>query len=280
MSTYIVGDLHGCYDELQQLLAQAHFDPNQDKLYLTGDLVARGPKSLECLRFVKSLGSAAQTVLGNHDLHLLACALGIKNTKPWDKVDKILQARDCAELLNWLRQQPLFVQRQDLGFCLVHAGISPDWDLATAQACAQQVEQVLRSEHYGELLAQMYDSQPDSWNQNLQGIERLRYIINVFTRMRFCYTDHRLDFACKSPVAQAPEQLKPWYLLDNPLFKQQNIIFGHWASLVDTPTPSNIYALDTGCAWGNRLTLLRWEDQRYFSQPAQKSAVKTAVKNQ
>lgn len=266
MATYILGDLHGCYDELQLLLDRVKFDPAQDQIYLTGDLIARGNHSLECLRLVKSLGQAAKTVLGNHDLHLLSCALGIKKTKPWDKVDNILTAVDRDELIDWLRNQPLLIHQEELNFTLVHAGISPDWDLPTAISCAREVEQVLSSEQYEDLLKQMYDSQPDRWDINLQGIDRLRYIINVFTRMRFCHQDHRLDFDCKLPLAQAPNHLKAWFQLNNPLFKQQNIIFGHWASLVDTPTPANLYALDTGCAWGNRLTLLRWEDKQYFSQ--------------
>lgn len=271
MATYIVGDLHGCYDELQLLLEKVGFDSSQDFLYLTGDLVARGNKSLECLRFVKNLGKSAQTVLGNHDLHLLSTALGIKKVKTQDNLTALFAAEDFEELIDWLRYQPLFIHRTDLGFCLAHAGISPDWDLPATIACAKEVEQVLRSADYPDLLKQMYDSQPDRWCSDLQGIDRLRYIINVFTRMRFCFVDHRLDFDCKLPVEQAPNELKPWFQLNNPLFQQENIIFGHWASLVDYPTPTNIYALDTGCAWGNRMTLLRWDDKQLFSQRSLKS---------
>lgn len=268
MATYLVGDLHGCYDELQMLLDKVRFDPTADRLYLVGDLVARGDKSLSCLRLVKSLGEAAQTVLGNHDLHLLATAFGIKKVKARDRVDELFAAPDFEELIHWLRRQPLLVHNERLNFVMVHAGISPDWDLTTAKACAAEVEQVLQNGDYHRLLAQMYDSQPDHWSPELQGIERLRYSINVFTRMRFCYRDHRLDFDCKAPVEQAPVELLPWFALDNPLYQQENIVFGHWASLVDTPTPSNIYALDTGCAWGNRMTMLRWEDKQYFVQSA------------
>lgn len=272
MSTYFVGDLHGCFDELQILLERVAFNPKQDKLYLTGDLIARGDNSLECLRFVKNLGKAAQTVLGNHDLHLLSCAYGIKKVKVRDNLTALFSAPDFHELVEWLRYQPLFIHDKQLGFSLAHAGISPDWDIATAQACAQEVEQVLQQGDFKALLSQMYDSQPDRWSPNLHGIERLRYSINVFTRMRFCYADHRLDFECKLPVEQAPPELYPWFKLNNPLFKTENILFGHWASLVDHPTPANIYALDTGCAWGNRLTLLRWEDKQIFSQSAVKKA--------
>ncbi len=270
MSVYFVGDLHGCFDELQMLLERVRFDPAKDKLYLTGDLVARGEKSLECLRFVKNLGSSAQTVLGNHDLHLLACAYGIKKVKTRDNLTALFAAPDFDELIDWLRRQPLFVHDECLNFSLVHAGISPDWDVATAQACAREVETVLRQGDYRALLRQMYDSRPERWSPDLQGIERLRYSINAFTRMRFCYADHRLDFDCKLPPEQAPSELMPWFACDNPLFKTENIIFGHWASLVDYPTPANIYALDTGCAWGNRMTLLCWDDKRIFSQSAVK----------
>ena len=268
MATYIIGDLHGCFAEFQQLLANVAFDPKVDELWLTGDLIARGDHSLECLRFVKSLGEQAKTVLGNHDLRFLATALGIKKVKSKDKVDAILNAPDRHELINWLRQQPLLLQHPRHQFILTHAGISPEWDLATAKQCAHEVEQALRSEQYGELLAQMYDNQPDHWSANLQGIERLRYAINVFTRMRFCYPDKRLDFECKLPPHEVNNELKPWFELANPLFTTQDILFGHWASLIGYPTPPNIYALDTGCVWGNYLTLLRWEDKAIFTQTA------------
>ncbi|MDU8924720.1 bis(5'-nucleosyl)-tetraphosphatase (symmetrical) ApaH [Pasteurellaceae bacterium LIM206] len=270
MATYFVGDLHGCYDELRLLLDRVHFDPSRDKLYLVGDLVARGDKSLECLRLVKSLGESAQTVLGNHDLHLLATAFGIKKVKERDRVMPIFEAPDFAELIDWLRRQPLLVHSAEADFVMVHAGISPDWDLATAKACAAEVERVLRHGDYLGLLREMYANQPDHWSANLTGIDRLRYIINVFTRMRFCYRDHRLDFDCKLPVEQAPAELVPWFDLDNPFYRQTPIVFGHWASLVDSPTPADIYALDTGCVWNNRMTMLRWEDKRYFVQPAVK----------
>ncbi|QLB13691.1 bis(5'nucleosyl)-tetraphosphatase ApaH [Bisgaardia hudsonensis] len=270
MATYLVGDLQGCYDELRLLLDKVNFEPSEDELYLVGDLVARGDKSLECLRFVKSLGGAGHTVLGNHDLHLISTALGIKKVKPKDHVDAIFTAPDFQELMDWLRKQPLLIHHQIHNFLVVHAGISPDWDLDTAKACAKEVECILRSDDYADLLKNMYENKPDRWSEDLQGLERLRYIINVFTRMRFCYVDNRLDFDCKVPPEQAPKELTTWFSLANPLFKQQNIIFGHWASLVDSKTPSNIYALDTGCVWGNRMTMLRWEDKQYFEQPAVK----------
>lgn len=271
MATYLVGDLQGCYDELQLLLEKVQFDPTKDQLYLVGDLVARGDKSLECLRFVKSLGQSAKTVLGNHDLHLISTALRIKRVKPRDRVDAIFNAPDFEELIDWLRHQPLLVHNEQHNFVMVHAGISPDWDLATAKQCANEVEDVLRNGDYRHLIENMYQNHPDRWDNNLQGLDRLRYSINVFTRMRFCYWDHRLDFDCKQPPESAPEALTPWFNLDNPLYQNTPIVFGHWASLVDTPTPANIYALDTGCVWNNRMTMLRWEDKQYFTQSAVKN---------
>ena len=266
MATYIIGDLHGCFEEFQRLLVQAEFNPEQDELWLTGDLVARGEDSLACLRYVKSLGDKATVVLGNHDLHLLATLQGIKAVKPKDKVDAIFEAEDREDLQNWLRNRPLVAQHPQHKFILVHAGISPEWDLSTTLACAKEVEAVLQSDKFSDLLAQMYANTPDRWNEHLQGIERLRYAINVFTRMRFCYADNRLDFDCKLPAEEAPAELKPWFERGNPLYSQLPIIFGHWASLIGYRTPPEIYALDTGCVWGNHLTMLRWEDKRFFTQ--------------
>lgn len=266
MATYIIGDLHGCFDEFQAILKQADFDPQTDELWLTGDLIARGDKSLECLRFVKNLGARATVVLGNHDLHLLATLEGLKPVKEKDKVGAIFSAEDRTELQNWLRNRPLIALHPEHHFVLVHAGLSPEWDLATALACAKETEAVLQSEHYVELLREMYGNSPDRWSADLSGMARWRYTINVCTRMRFCYHDKRLDFACKLPVEEAPGELKPWFECDNPMFAQQPIIFGHWASLIGYPTPPMVYALDTGCVWGNHLTMIRWEDKKIFTQ--------------
>lgn len=266
MATYIVGDLHGCFKEFQLLLEKVNYNPTQDELFLTGDLVARGEDSLSCLRFVKDPVNNAKTVLGNHDLHLLSTLLGIKKAKPNDKVDLIFDATDRTDLQDWLRNQPLVIQHPTHKFLLTHAGISPEWDLQTTLACAKEAEHILQSKEYATYLAKMYENEPSSWNANLQGIDRWRYIINVFTRMRFCYSDNRLDFTCKSPIKDAPPVLTPWFNLDNPLFNSTNILFGHWASLMGKCPHSNIYALDTGCAWGSYLTMIRWEDKQIFTQ--------------
>lgn len=272
MATYIVGDLHGCFDEFQALLAQVNFDPKQDELWLTGDLVARGEKSLECLRFVKQLGERATVVLGNHDLHLLATLEGIKPIKSKDKVEAIFTATDRNELTQWLRTRPLIALHPKHQFILVHAGISPEWDLKTALMCAKTTESALRGDNYLTILREMYGNTPDNWNESLTGMELWRYTINVCTRMRFCYKDNRLDFECKLPIEQAPNDLKAWFELENELYQKQDIIFGHWASLIGYKTPANIYALDTGCVWGNHLTMLRWEDKQIFRQNALKNS--------
>lgn len=268
MATLLVGDVHGCYDELQSLLQQAAFDPAGDTLWLTGDLVARGPKSLEILRFVQSLGDSARVVLGNHDLHLLAVAAGLQAPKPRDQLQAVLQAPDREQLLQWLRHQPLIQQHPEFAFLMVHAGISPLWDLTTLQQCAQAVATQLQSAEYPQLLAALYGDQPDHWSSALSTVEQWRYTVNVLTRLRFCYPDGRLALQCKQTVSAAPPPLIPWFQLALPSTQGQQIVFGHWAALMGQGTPPGFYALDTGCVWGGKLSLLRWEDQHYFFQPA------------
>lgn len=267
MANYIVGDIQGCFDELQRLLKQAEFDPSQDTLWFAGDLVARGPKSLETLRFAHQLGNAARVVLGNHDLHLLSVSLGNHAAKRRDQTQAILDASDAKQLLNWLRQQPLLIEHEEFVVC--HAGISPLWDLATARQAAQEVEQILQSSNWRQLITEMYSDQPDIWDPSLQGIDRLRYIINAFTRMRFCSPDGRLDMQCKLPPNQVTDDsLLPWFELPQRIPLEKTVIFGHWAAL-EGYTSETVIGLDTGCVWGGTLTMLRWEDKRFFVQAAQ-----------
>ncbi|MGF1725168.1 bis(5'-nucleosyl)-tetraphosphatase (symmetrical) ApaH [Photobacterium nomapromontoriensis] len=265
MSTYLVGDIQGCLDDLYLLLDQANFDPRHDELWLTGDLVARGPQSLETLRFIKNLGSQATTVLGNHDLHLLTVANGLASSKPKDKIQPILDAPDCDELLHWLRQQPLLAEHPLHPFVMSHAGLPAQWDLPQARDCAHEIEHILRGDNYLWLLENMYGNGPDQWSPSMIGIERYRFIINAFTRMRFCHTDGRLDMACKLAPDQAGEEnLTPWFSLPRaPLGKK--MIFGHWAAL-EGYEDDHVIGLDTGCVWGNSMTLLRWEDGARFEQ--------------
>jgi bis(5'-nucleosyl)-tetraphosphatase (symmetrical) len=266
VADYIVGDIQGCFDELQQLLQQAAFNPEHDTLWLAGDLVARGPKSLETLRFVKSLGRAARVVLGNHDLHLLAVALGVHPEKKKDKTIPIFAAPDRNELLHWLRHQPLLAEHDEFVMC--HAGVSPQWDLDTARAASGEIEELLAGDNWQELIEQMYANTPDSWSNSLAGIERYRYIINAYTRMRFVHPDGRLDMLCKLPPKEMDStELIPWFKLPGRIALEKTVLFGHWAALMGSEC-NNTIGLDTGCVWGGHLTMLRWQDKKYFYQDA------------
>ncbi|GAJ69772.1 LOW QUALITY PROTEIN: bis(5'-nucleosyl)-tetraphosphatase [Vibrio sp. JCM 18904] len=249
MATYIVGDIQGCFDELQRLLEKVSFSAKKDQLWLAGDLVARGPKSLETLRFVKSLGASAIVVLGNHDLHLLAVAHGIKKVKDKDRTAPIFTAPlDKEELLTWLAQQPLLAEHDEFVMC--HAGISPQWNLKTARKCAREVERIIQSEELPWLLKNMYSNQPDSWDDSLQGLDRYRYIINAFTRMRFCFPDGRLDMDCKLPPQQVSgNELIPWFEVPKRIHLNKAVLFGHWAALQGYMN-NEVIGLDTGCVWG------------------------------
>ncbi|MBT0726148.1 bis(5'-nucleosyl)-tetraphosphatase (symmetrical) [Rosenbergiella australiborealis] len=268
MSTYLIGDIHGCYQEFCALLAQVNFDPAHDELWLTGDLVARGPDSLNVLRKVKSLGDSARIVLGNHDLHLLAVFAGISKNKTKDRLNPLLDAKDCDELINWLRRQPLLQIDHDKKIIMAHAGITPQWNLDTAQRCAKDIEAVLASDSYPLLLDAMYGDMPNNWSENLTGLARLRFSTNALTRMRYCFPGGQLDMICKEKPDAATPPLKPWFDIPRQIPDGYTIVFGHWASLERKGTPTQIIGLDTGCCWGGELTLLRWEDGRYFHQPS------------
>ncbi|AEY00850.1 diadenosine tetraphosphatase [Oceanimonas sp. GK1] len=266
MATYIVGDLQGCLSELNRLLAEVGFSPSRDQLWLTGDLVARGPDSLGCLRRVMALGDAATTVLGNHDLHLLAVASGLRPPKQADRIHDILQAADRANLLYWLRHQPLLAEHPEHGFVMTHAGIPPQWTVAQARDAARAAEDELRSGHYRERLRDMYGNQPDGWREQLDELERLRFTINAFTRMRLCHADGRLDFDYKEGLKSAPVDLHPWFDLRG-AHQDPPLVFGHWAALEGHCSQPGIHALDTGCVWGGSLTLLCWETGERISTP-------------
>lgn len=263
MSTYVVGDLQGCYTPLRQLLDVVSFDPAHDTLWLTGDLVNRGPESLACLRFVYGLGAAAITVLGNHDLHLLAVALGDKSPKRKDTLDDILMAPDRDALLQWLRHQPLMHVDEKRKLALVHAGIYPGWTLTQAHICAQEVEDVLQSDDCVAFFQEMYGNEPAVWCDTLEGMGRLRFITNAFTRMRICTSDHALEFAFKGAVQDVPVGYQPWFV-QTQMPEGWRILFGHWAALQAHTGCSNMVALDSGCVWGNHLTMLRLDDEAVF----------------
>ena len=279
MAIYLVGDIQGCFNELTALLAQVNFDNKKDTLYLAGDLVARGPDSLKTLRLVKSLGESAKVVLGNHDLHLLAVHAGIKKAKKSDQLTALLAADDIDDLMDWLAAQPLIqkipqLYSQDKQQAITndaymsHAGISPQWQLADAIEQAQFVHSKLASSERNTWLALMYGEEPNSWRQVKSEIDKFRFSINAFTRMRYCFSDGSLEFNQKeSPDDNNVSGIVPWYELSQTI-KDTAWVFGHWASLMGQCSHTNIYPLDTGCVWGNQLTMLRWHDKKYFSQAA------------
>lgn len=257
MAVYAIGDLQGCYTPLRQLLDRIGFDPGADRLWFAGDLVNRGPESLECLRFVRSLGERAVTVLGNHDMHLLAVAFRPElHPKPKDTLAQILDAPDAGELLHWLRQQPFFHHDPELGHAMVHAGLPPQWDLAEAVAREKELSAAVGGPDYAEFFRFMYGNQPDRWDPELEGMDRLRFILNCFTRMRFVTAEGQLDFDAKGPPGSQPEGLMPWYSAPGRASRETPIVFGHW-STVGRVAGHNVHALDTGCVWGGQLTALR-----------------------
>ena len=262
MTRYAVGDLQGCFDPLRKLLDEVRFDPARDQLWSTGDLVNRGPQSLACLRFFRQLGTSARVVLGNHDLHLLAIAHGIKKLKKSDTLREIIDAPDCAELLDWLTQQPLFYRDPSGDYALVHAGLAPMWSVAQAQALSDELAGVLRSSRLHDYLAGMYGDQPERWDDALTDIARWRVATNYFTRQRVCDSDGRLDLRFKEDVALAPDGFMPWYEVPQRHSADQRIIFGHWAALLGRASHPNVVALDTGCVWGGALTLYDLECQQ------------------
>ena len=265
MATYAIGDLQGCYDALQRLLDKLKFDPAHDQLWLAGDLVNRGPDSLASLRFVKSLGNSAITVLGNHDLHLLAIAADHKTTKDAG-LKQILAAADVDELIDWLRQQPLLHYDAQLDFALVHAGIYPGWTLQQALEYAEELHQILASDNYLDFIHHMYGNKPRSWRDELSSWDRLRFIVNSFTRMRYCDIDGKLNLKDKGPIGSQRKDSLPWFDMPKRNTRKQRILFGHW-STVGRLNREDVYALDTGCIWGGDLTALRLDEEkpRYIS---------------
>lgn len=253
MALYAIGDVQGCRRHLEDLLAALNFEPARDRLWLVGDLVNRGPDSVGTLRLVKRLG--AGVVLGNHDLHLLAVAAGARALKASDTFTDVLEAGDREGLLAWLARQPLMLRDDDAGWAMVHAGLSPAWDVETAGRLAREVEAALRTRHADrEFLGQMYGDYPDRWDESLTGMERIRFIINAFTRIRFCDADGALDFDRSGPPGSQPANLHPWFELWP--HRSHRLVFGHWASL-GAGDHGNVISTDSGCVWGGRLTAVR-----------------------
>lgn len=267
MALYIVGDIQGCFDELMHLLEQVNFCPDKDQLYLCGDLVARGPKSLETLRYIKSLGKSANFVLGNHDLHLLAIHAGLKKNKKLDYLDELLNATDVDELMDWLAQHPLLLELPGKSGYISHAGISPQWTLKQAKENAAFAEKKIAGKKRSYWLEIMYGNQPNDWHAVSTKEERFRFTVNTFTRMRYCYANGLLEFDCKDKPSKAPTSVQPWFELA-PVLKKTPWVIGHWAALMGHHNVDSLYALDTGCVWGNHMTMIRWDDKKLFTAKA------------
>lgn len=270
MAVYVVGDIQGCYQEFLALFAKINFDFSRDELWLAGDLINRGPESLAVLRFVKNFPGKLSCVLGNHDLHLLAAASGVRQIKPSDTFTDILNAPDREELLAWLRQQPLMVYRPELKTIMVHAGVYPFWTLTQALQYAAEFSQLLNSDHYLEFFQHMYGDVPRHWQDDLSVWPRFRFIVNAFTRMRVLDADDGLNLSFDQTLNDLPPGCFPWFGKLLPEYQSMKIVFGHWAALLGVTNQANVFALDTGCVWGNQLTAMRLQDGQLFQVEARK----------
>jgi bis(5'-nucleosyl)-tetraphosphatase (symmetrical) len=259
MPTYAIGDVQGCFDELQQLLERFAFDPHRDRLWFVGDLVNRGPRSLDTLRFVRNLQGRAVVVLGNHDLHLVSQHEGFERSRNDDTLADVLSAPDRSALVDWLRTRPMM--HAEGGYAMVHAGLLPQWSIAQAIALGREVELALAGPRYRAFLANMYGSEPDAWSDALSGWDRLRVIVNAMTRLRFCNGEGRMDFRAKGKTA--PPGYAPWFQFRN---DRETIVCGHWSAL-GLRVDKKLAALDSGCVWGGQLTALRLEDGALFQVP-------------
>ncbi|WP_395341303.1 symmetrical bis(5'-nucleosyl)-tetraphosphatase [Ningiella sp. W23] len=273
MKNYVVGDIQGCYRALKKALKQVKFNPKHDKLWAVGDLVARGPDSLETLQFCRDLGEQFETVLGNHDLHLIAIAHGIRSVKPQDKLESLIQHKHFDALIDWLMQKPLAIKPAKKTL-ISHAGLYPSWSIKTALKLSNEVQAKLQGKQPEAFLRQMYGNSPTKWDDTLMGYERLRFVVNAFTRMRYLSQDMDLDFAIKCHPNDAPKRVKPWFDMPNTALNEKHLIlFGHWASLMGEIPPhianhARIRALDTGFVWGNSLSLYCIETQETFQLQA------------
>lgn len=253
---YCIGDLQGCDAPLGRLLEKIDFSPSRDTLYILGDLVNRGPESLKVLRRLAALGDAAQCLLGNHDLHLLALWQGVRKPGRHDTMQDILQAGDGGMLLDWLRHRAMALQRH--GWLMVHAGVLPQWTVAQTLALAAEVEQVLRGAELKDFFGAMYGNTPDRWSDSLQGADRLRVVVNALTRLRFCTPEGVMEFGSTESADGAPAGYLPWFEAPGRKTAGTPLAFGHWSTLAkDGGTPrlrNNTLPLDTGCVWGGCLT--------------------------
>jgi len=261
MATYVIGDLHGCHKPLKKLLDKINYDPSSDKLWFVGDLVNRGPQSLKTLRFVMSLGDNAITVLGNHDLHCLAYLNRIRKRTSEKTLEPLVAAPDRFELEQWLRHRPLIHHDKESNTVMVHAGIPPVWDLATAKKQAKKLQKILRSDSYIDFLAVMYGNPPEHWRDADTPQRRRRYTVNALTRMRYCWSDGAMDFTFNGQPTHRPAGLSAWYNTPGRINIEQDIIFGHW-SAHPAIAPSGIIPTDRGCVYGGCLVAYVLEEKR------------------
>lgn len=257
MATYAIGDIQGCFVEFKKLLKKIKFNKDKDTLWICGDLVNRGPDSLKTLQYIRSLGSAAKCILGNHDLHLMAIYYTSAELRSNDTLAEVVNSPDAEELMFWLRQQPLFHFDVELNCAMVHAGIYPGWNIEDCLAYAKEVEDVIKGDSYLSFFHSMYGNRPDYWKPSLKNMDRLRFITNVFSRMRYVDRSGTLNFKVKcGPSKQTDASLYPWYELAKKHIKHNRVVFGHWSSL-ESKQYGNCFALDSGCLWGRQLSALR-----------------------
>ncbi len=264
MATYAIGDLQGCFFSFQDLLKKIQFNTEHDRLWFVGDLINRGPGSLEVLRWIFERQSSVVAVLGNHDLHTLVVAEGFVSAHRSDTIQVLLDAPDANELLTWLRHQPLV--HFEHGYLMVHAGLLPQWTIDDAMMLGAEVQAALQSDHYADFLKHMYGNEPIAWQQDLVGWDRLRVITNAMTRLRVCGQQGEMEFKFKGELNKIPDGYRPWFELEHRASIDTPIIFGHWSALGLKHT-HNVFALDTGCLWGGQLTALRLEDKQIFQVP-------------
>ena len=266
---YVIGDVQGCFEALKALLKKIQFDPDQDFIWFAGDLVARGENSIGALRFIKKLADrgVAATVLGNHDLNLLACARGIKEVKAKDNTRDVIDAIDSDELIDWLRKQPLCLFPNETTV-LTHAGIPCNWTVAQVADFAKEVEAIVGHDDFSvmdQFLKEMYGTQPDIWAEDLTGHARLRCITNYLTRMRLTDAQGRLEFSFKDALEEPmPKGFQPWFKFESKATETHHVIFGHWAALEGQTISDHIQNVDGGCVWGNQLIAYRLEDKAIF----------------
>ncbi len=262
MAVYAIGDIQGCYDELIKLLDHVNYDPAVDQVWLAGDLVNRGPKSADVLRFAMS-STNIKVVLGNHDLHLLAMAAGVrKHQHRMDTIQQVIDAEDGELIIEWLRQQPLIHHDEALAFSMLHAGLPEYWSLDQAMDYADEVHDILRSDNWRDFFEHMYGNKPDDWDEQLKGWERLRYITNCFTRLRYCHNDGSLALKFKGHPDDRPAGQTTWFDMPNRQTRNDNIIFGHWSTL-GIGQYGHVFSLDSGAVWGDKLTAVRIDQQPY-----------------